>query len=253
MSNLLCIDWDYFFPNPMDGGSPKGRETLLYDWGHLESQFMIEMMWPTRATGFVGNGLDLPGMLPGWRTFLDRFRFSDDVCSYVSESNSDAGNLTADGRPFDSVWLFDAHHDSGYTGATVEEWLKTGMLSCEDWMVWHHVAGSDLHVRYPKWKVGWAHEPEPMVSVDRQVDDEEPMHDVVFDAVHLCRSGAWVPSWCDDEFFQFVEMLPGDLEEIGSYPLKRREFDLAEVEELITQRDDAVAQLKEASSRETSL
>lgn len=235
MSNLLAIDWDFFFPNPLEGGF-ESDGTLLYDWGHRETVFFIEHIWPTRAMGFVGNNRPLPVMDDRWRKFLDRFQFTDDVRAYVSESNMLAGSLSApDGDPFESVWLFDAHHDSGYTHSTLRKFRDAETYSCEDWMLQHYMMGSDLHVRFPRWKENW-HRERPSakeVVVDMKQDDDERLTGLVFDTVHLCRSGAWVPPWEDAKFFQFMETLPGDVEELGGYDLKPRRFDMSDVTTLL--------------------
>lgn len=36
-----------------------------------------------------------------------------------------------------------------------------------------------------------------------------------FDAVSICRSGAWVPAWCDEQFVEFVKSCPvGEIVEV---------------------------------------
>lgn len=234
MSNLLVIDFDYFFPEP------ELDPTFLYDWGHREAPLFIEFLWGSRATAFIANGLDLPTTTGEEATFWNRFQFKTDARLFVSESNSQAANeqitdfLTEDG-PIDEVWLYDAHHDCGYSGPDMD-WRSLaykGEFSCEDWMLLYHTMGCDLHVRYPSWKP-WAltGEPEPPIAVDRQVDTDEP--EVEFDAVFLCRSGAWVPSWCDKQFFRFLGDAPFEsyLDLLGDdYPLRERDFSIEQAEE----------------------
>jgi len=240
MSNLLAIDWDYFFPSPMEGSPTTGHD-MFFDWGHYENAFMIERVWPHRAVAFVGNDLPLPMVNDEWKSFLSRFQFTDDVVSYYSESNMLAGGLTSpDGQPFESVWLFDAHHDSGYHPTTLAEWQATGRYSCEDWMLMHAQDGSELHVRHPRWMSDWSQPSVKDVKVDIDRDDFGSL-DVVFDTIHLCRSGAWVPPWCDEQFFEFTEALPGDVEEIGSYAVVPREFDMENVRKMLAERQKIMA------------
>jgi len=110
------------------------------------------------------------------------------------------------------VWLYDAHHDSGYPHKGDKDYLsrllERGAWSCEDWMVLYRALGADLHVRYPEWRA-WAvtGELEPAVYVDRRVDDGS-VPDLEFDKVFVCRSGAWVPPWHDEAFNRFVAAAP---------------------------------------------
>lgn len=248
MGNLLAIDWDFFFRNPLEAGDPSDKEYYLFDWGHRESPFFIEMIWPTRSIGFLKHDLPLPTVNDQWRDFLYRFTFAEDVQSFVSESNMEAGLLTdPSGNPFESVWLFDAHHDSGYSITTLEEFRARQTFSCEDWMLSHALDGAELHVRFPQWKKNWTDE-KPSVTdyeFDLGQDYGADFTDIVFDTVHLCRSGAWVPPWEDAKFFEFASMLPGDTEEIGTYELKPREYRHEDAEELLEAQKVAVAAIAE--------
>lgn len=238
VENLLVVDWDTFFHNPIDGGDYKDEKQYphpeLFDWGHKESRFFIEMLWNSRAIGFLMNGLPLPRVNEEWRKFPDRFRFTDDAVMYYAESNMEAGNVTDSwGQPFKSVWLYDAHHDSGYGHKTMADFAASPEFSCEDWMLIHAKHESELHVRYPTWKKHWDKEqspPEDLV-IDRQMDAPYNQPDVEFSSVFICRSGAWVPSWEDDKFFEFVSMMmqPGGSEELGDYPCVDRKYNEAEV------------------------
>jgi hypothetical protein len=147
--SLLVVDWDYFFPNPMEGGY-KDDNMWLYDWSHNESPLYIHALWPSRAAGFFANGARLPEVEPSWKTFPSRFNLSDDAVVYFGDSNGHAGNLSdSEGDPFSDVWLYDAHHDSGYGVKSQAEWLAKhsveggGMqFSCEDWMLIHQMQGA---------------------------------------------------------------------------------------------------------------
>jgi len=229
MGNLLVVDWDFFFPNPMDGGDfqEAGSKTWLYDWGHIENDYGIGPGWVTRLHDFVVNGLPLPRIqepIGGWRTWWDRFDFMDDTTLLVSDSNGWAGLVRDDANdPFEQVWLYDAHHDAGYRK---DAWpRKDNKFSCENWMLVHAEHGSELHVRYPQWKIhAFSAEPDPPIEVDRKFDDGE-RPPVEFSHVLLCRSGAWVPPWSDEQFMEMVEAFPADWRQVDSVDLVR-DFDV---------------------------
>lgn len=240
--NLLVVDWDWFFVNPVEAGSAKDWQTLgLYDWGHAETPLNLSNgLWMIRAAGFVKAGLPLPGVTPpegGWAAFWNRFTFADDAyCEYTDSNMYAADMVPGDGaHVWDSILIFDAHHDSGYNVSSVEEWLDRGRYSCEDWMMVHHVRGcDDLTVRYPQWKPNGPQERIPDGMPTKQiVDDGQPIEDLVFDAVFICRSGAWVPPWCDRDFLALVDACP-----VQGFPrdddeqLDRR-FDPADVQRMI--------------------
>lgn len=181
--------------------------------------FFTDWVWPFRAEAFYRAGITPPRCedLDG---FWDRFTFTEpEPPLFYADSNLFAGRVTpAHYALFDGaattwreVHLFDAHHDSGYPHedgpATFEQWRTMGQYSCEDWMLIHHAAGSRLTLTYPAWRPqGDAHP--PMVPLSVNVDDRTPVASA-FDAVFLCRSGAWVPSWCDDQFSQLLQAFPG--------------------------------------------
>jgi hypothetical protein len=230
MGNLLVVDWDYFFPNPMESGDTSDERYWLFDWGHAESILMRDIIWSTRAPGFLKHGLELPGVsVPeGW---WDRFNIADDAVVEVSDSNmysGVAGNNTA----FERVWLFDAHHDL-YRVQTRKDYdtvIEKGAITCEDWMWFHKAAGSKLHWRWPQWHIGGQgvadHIPK-WAKVDTARDDLEPLADIEFDVVSICRSGSWVPPWCDQEFERFYLSCPGEIVQVDDVDLIR-EFDPAE-------------------------
>ncbi|MEV0445163.1 hypothetical protein AB0I84_23280 [Streptomyces spectabilis] len=77
-------------------------------------------------------------------------------------------------------------------------------------MLLHHDRGSHLSLTYPAWRPQGDSTP-PLVPLRTTVDDGSPVADP-FDAVFLCRSGAWVPSWCDDQFTDLLTAFPGHAE-----------------------------------------
>jgi len=234
---LLTVDWDSFFPMP----APDNTDAwYLYDWGQKEAPFFMNGIWMMRAASFLRAGLELPSVNDEWRQFAQRFMLRDVETLYVGESHMSAVGLLNEG--FDEIWLYDAHHDCGYQGTNEIDTIKEKeQVNCENWMiaynVWGDVAPEDMHVRYPHWKY-WALDPdygegEPALPIDRKMDDGAP-NDTVFDALYICRSGAWTPPWCDDLFDQFLltwgaDEITDELAE-GNCPLNKREFDVADAQ-----------------------
>lgn len=185
---ILSIDWDYFWPS-----------TSVYDWGHKESMFFIEMIWPMRC----GN-CNLYTRQP----MLDVFKptipedFWEIVTNkpivYVAESHSSIWNLL---RNDCEVVNLDAHHDCGY-----RQEKDTGNIFCDDWGYWGKVTGKIKHMTtiYPKWRMkdkeGY-YEEEP-----DEVAYELPQP-CKYDKIFICRSGSWTAPWYDIEFSKFIRQL----------------------------------------------
>jgi hypothetical protein len=230
--NLLCIDFDYFFPvQRVDD-----EQGWLYDWGHSEANSLyLGPIWGVRAAEFDRAGVPRPQANNEWTDWWGRFNIHEDATLYYADSNVLAYHPDVQGdRKAGQVWLYDAHHDSGYgENRDIKAIVKSGKVSCEDWMVAYRLQHqAELHVRYPAWKA-WAMdlEPEPLVPVDRQVDDGKP-NDIVFDTVFVCRSGAWVPPWCDHDFMDFITDAPvNELYELD--PCEPREFDEDQVKRMV--------------------
>lgn len=211
MGNLLVVDFDYFFVNPLEGGIFSDAAFWLYDWGHNETEMFRTMIWPSRAAGFWQNDMELPQVnIPdGW---WDRFDIDPDAVVTVSDSNAYSGVMESDADAYGHVWLYDAHHDL-YKIKTPEEayrWADENTVSCEDWMFAHYLRGSKLHWRWPQWHraaKGMRASIPKWVGCDARKDDMGKL-DMKFDAVSICRSGCWVPPWCDDDFIRFVQACP---------------------------------------------
>jgi hypothetical protein len=66
-------------------------------------------------------------------------------------------------------------------------------------------------VRYPRWRHRWADlEADTGIPVHRHTDDGAAVPGM-FDTVFACRSGGWVPAWCDDQWQQFIDAFPGQV------------------------------------------
>lgn len=230
--NLLVVDFDYFFrvcERPAD--CEFDGEMALYDWGHSEeSSVFFETIWPIRAGAFLFQGRPLPRCDDeALRTFWSRFRFAPHTRMFMADSNMYAAHERVRPR-VDNVWLYDAHHDAGYHPDAVQRLVSTSEVDCENWMLVYAALDAELHMRYPTWRhYGPRVEPEPAVTFDRQVDDGSTP-DVTFDRVFLCKSPAWVPSWCDDQWLDFVQAAPFRQKHTMGGMKPRRRFDLADAE-----------------------
>ena len=204
---MLVVDFDFFFPNPAYTHSLGSDLMFLYDWGHQETVLYRDLLWPIRAQGFIDAGLPLPRCTPT-TGFWDRFQFATDVL-LVADSNRYAGALTPPDAPgFTEIVLFDAHHDSGYH-RSLDDYRADGVYSCEDWTYPHLERGTRVEVRYPRWFPDWHQvDAQPRAPVHRGLDVGGPVPGV-FDTVFCCRSGSWVPAWCDDQWWAFCQAFPG--------------------------------------------
>lgn len=227
--HLLVVDFDYFFPNPMESGTTADEAAKsLYDWGHAEAPFFINsVIWSIRAGTFQGFGLPLPQVTSpegGWAAFWGRFTFTDDARATYADSNAHAGEINprASRRGFTSIHLFDAHHDSGYSVKSVDDFLDRSMYTCEDWMLYQQLKGCfDLTVHYPQWKPNGPDEKVAQGCLTKQVVDDLAPLPVEFTDVFICRSGAWVPPWCDQDFLDFVRACPLPAEQIDDEVIPR--------------------------------
>lgn len=253
--HLLVIDWDFFFFNPVEAGMTSHRDFDLFDWTHNESALFVNGLWPLRAVSFHSRKQPLPTVNNEWRTFFKRFRFASDATLYFADSNTYAGTFAGN---YDTVWLYDAHHDCGYRIASYREWRigfeanqefnehvefgKRELYDCSNWMLVHQYAGARLQYRFPRWHSIMRREGPrimPGVNVVANMDSPSERPAVTFDDVFICRSGGWVPPWCDDLFLQFLDRAP----------VKRREQ--MDTGSLRRPYDDALA--RDLSARETNL
>lgn len=244
--NLLVVDWDYFWP-VMEPGNPKLDSTwVFYDWGHSETSelapFLYEAVWYGRAAGFVRAKLPLPETTGLEKTFWKRFRFAPTARLFFANSNVQAYNerVRRGMNHGDQLWLFDAHHDSGGYRYNLIQTMKREHVECEDWMVPYAFRGVDLHMRYPRWRdYGLTCEPDPIVSVDRQVDDEAAV-DVTFNRVFVCKSGAWTPAWGDEQYTQFLAACPVRGKRTCLDGLGPRAFDMEVVQRMQDEMQEAL-------------
>ncbi|MEV5883058.1 hypothetical protein AB0L74_10125 [Streptomyces sp. NPDC052020] len=173
----------------------------------------VEAIWLRRVRAFMKAGVPLPHC-KGYFGFWDRFKISPDATLFYADSNAWAGQLfpsnLGDSGPWESVHLYDAHHDCGYppNHHSFDEWRAKGPVTAENWLLAHYWYGSQVFVRFPPWRESMARPTErPLVPVSMTIDDGQAPT-VTFDAVYVCRSGAWVPPWCDGQFAVFLGACP---------------------------------------------
>lgn len=209
--HFLVVDWDYFFPRPdeakqgyrhLNPPGDVGERYTFYDWAHAETELHRGLVWGMRGAAFWVAGYELP-TTQGWNSFPSRFRIRPGSNLYVADSNAHAALIHGtDERPFHSVWLYDAHHDCGYKAESVS--VPLSKVSCENWMLHHQQMGSRLNWRWPGWL-----DPQLPTTHGLRLDaseDDGLTPPPIFTAVFICRSGAWVPPWCDLEFVDFVDV-----------------------------------------------
>jgi len=242
--NLLSVDWDFFFADR--DGYEKG---FLYDWGHREAPLFINDLWEIRAAAFHNAGVKLPRTTGHETWFWEGIKCVPDAPLYVAESHA----FAVDSRIYEPmvwdtdepvIWSFDAHHDLGYYDDALDN-VRNGIIECGSWLLWYAVyVQPTVHIRYPSWhrrhadldRIALSQEAldNLLFTYDRKLTGRATFRNLpVFDAIFVCRSGAWVPSWLDDDFFTFLVAAPTDniikLGE-GRMPLTKRAFDHALVD-----------------------
>jgi hypothetical protein len=69
-------------------------------------------------------------------------------------------------------------------------------------------------VHYPPWLPDWQlRDPSPRIPDKRSTDDGRPVPGAI-DMVFCCRSGSWVPPWCDDQWARLLTEFPGQVKVI---------------------------------------
>lgn len=188
---LLVVDFDFFFPMKEE-----------WDWSMKETPFYIDgILWEIRASSFLYQGQALPVLNGLEKDFWDHWNLTNVSLVFYSDSNSYSGVLPCRDL-ITEVVLIDAHHDSGYNGS-IKQAIK-GEITCDNWMYVYHNA-KRLWV-YPDWLDG-ANKQKSDQKTDRIRWSEYNSQGYTPDIVHICRSGAWVPPWCDSDFIKFVNSL----------------------------------------------
>lgn len=227
---LLSVDFDYFF----DTTPRPGESSHLYDWESSEFLKAFELaIWLNRAAGFIINKHPLPGLTGLETSFWRRFRFTKGCRVYVADSHSQIYDRRVRSR-VRSVVSYDAHCDAGY-GMTRDEFFDRGQVECDTWTFAYELQGIPTRVLLPEWRRDSQEHTGPMSLgnperlIDDGRDDPEP-----FGRVFICRSGAWLPSWLDGKFDNFVRECPIPIRKhftLGGR-VERRPFSLQVVTEM---------------------
>ncbi len=222
MINICSIDWDYFFPN-----------SIFYDWGHNEN--FPDMLWNIRADNipilnkkYNEKDIALHNYIPDQnklKDFWNNIKIKENLNLIITESHLDISYIFDSILLYDeiSIYNFDAHHD---IYSSEEE------LDCGNWA--YHFLNSDesithYHIIYPEWR-----KTEPDMKIDMKIDINThyqiPDNLPIFDILFICRSGAWTPSWADDDWINFIECWKQKSSSIWDnkialdYVLKKRDF-----------------------------
>lgn len=195
MTRVLSVDWDFFLP-----------DLIPFDWGHREDTLYLEVIWKLRAhnrdilTGEWALDVVLPD--PKLLTrFWSRVAQGQPLSLVVADSHMDIIQQLGMGVGDIEVVNFDQHHDIRYENSPPD-------LDCSNWVETAYNNGliTSYQLVYPEWR-----REAPEVESDYKwpswtshsygMDEIEPSH---FDAVFVCRSSAWTPSWSDDEWLWFA-------------------------------------------------
>lgn len=226
---ILSVDWDFFFPIPyMD-------DEGLYDWGHRESKLYIDsFVWHVRAASFVRHNGKLPKTDGVEKHFWEKFNNLAKIPLYYADSHLAITEL----RPILNAFTYvidnyDAHHDC-YKSA--QEAAEDGYLDCSDWTLKFWSSHLSIEWIYPDWMDKRRVEedcPRHLIPSRRYSDfksDVRPNYDAVF----VCRSGAWTPPWIEKQFWKFIDDCPCG-KKVALDNITRRKLDQGAINELVVQ------------------
>lgn len=225
---IVSIDWDYFLP----------RETDTCDWGHSENTgFYYELAWGIRATDKM-----FPHGAKTVKTAIEELKVSPKEIDRVlhrtiapsqytplcvCDSHKDIVTFCKalyEGTKFNIVNL-DAHHDYSY-GQLVK-------LDCGNWagMLRKQKRLANYTLVYPKWRKEFpeSDDAKHLSDINRVIYGDWPDKPIEADAVFICRSSCWMPSWLDNEWLHMIEtakLICNDNNPINApYVMKARPFE----------------------------
>ncbi len=193
----ITIDFDFFVP-----------EDPIWDMQHAETQLHHKVLWELR-----GDLLDVIKTNGEervfWSSVLPQLNLNERILS-VSDSHAWAMSDAAL-QDVDMIINFDQHHDCW----PIEDAnADAGMVAAHNWLTWWlsqdgnrkalwvYPDGLDLdNYGAPVWEV------EPQFKQVRWSDFDASKFLLAGDtvtAMHVCRSGCWVPPWLDEDFLAFV-------------------------------------------------
>ena len=184
---LLSVDFDYFF-----------HEDPMWSWDHHEnfSEQLANVIWHTRAADFITHDKPLPELTGQQRDFWSRVTLPKRARVYIDESHDAIRHLFD--KPWDEIVSVDAHHDAGY------DIKRRGRApDCGNWVLDALNYGATVQVLYPTWRHQHREGRQPRRGGLR-IGFDTGGHLGKFDAVFVCRSGAWVPPWCDQDWSRFI-------------------------------------------------
>jgi hypothetical protein len=210
---VLSIDFDFWAEH----------DAARLDWGQRETPLGINLLWQLRLADVLraGEPVDAvhlphdeptPGSLFRWLTERGN-KLSNYRLSVVESHGAIVDFLKGKRRPMNIVNI-DAHADMGYSEARepldcsnwVEELVEAGRanrvlqvyprwakryLPCEDWR-------AEFGLKAIRWEREYKCRHDVTYGLDGVPKDLE------FTDVFICRSGAWVPPWLDDDFVRLV-------------------------------------------------
>lgn len=228
VKRILSVDWDFFFPIPYDD------DDYLYDWGHQENPLYISStLWSIRAAMFIRAKKKLPKTNGAEQDFWKNFNQLN--LSKINLYYADSHVKITDLQPILSSFYYvvdnyDAHHDCY---VTPEQSIKDRYVDCSSWTLKFWSSKGSIHWIYPQWmdkRRIKADQPVCVMASSKFVENPTPYRAPVYDAVFVCRSGAWTPPWTDEQFLQFVADCPCK-DKINLDSLKKREFNFRAVKE----------------------
>ena len=230
---VLSIDWDFFFYRAFETNlecKVNDRSLgCLFDWGHSEahSEALQRILWITRFQAFLQAGVD-PRQITRHGCMSPKL-FASELLKRIENTNyslayseSHLHGYKTICEIFDenyeeplSVIHFDAHHDLGYGSKERNEEGRLTEYDCSNWLLAALEQGmvSDLTVVYPDWRGRYEIESDNLAHLEYYniqfttwTEWKEKTQQTKLDvsAIHLARSGAWVPPWFDKEFEEFM-------------------------------------------------
>jgi hypothetical protein len=255
---ILSVDFDYFLP-----------DLSWMDWGHHESALFIQHLWQLRCGDIhlKTHQSALDYVVPDLERLV---HFWDQVLSHDSAANQVTvadSHLSLGAEIISNQWMveridnYDQHHDCGYDEAAD----NSPTIECGNWasklMRTGHL--KKYHLHYPAWR---RQMPERSQAELRRrlgrhgsYDHRLPPKPTTYDLIFICRSGGWTPTWCDNNFSDFVQQLLweftcdkvkrlNDLNE--RHPTMEEAIELRET--FIKQRREWTSQLKQDNFNDSS-
>jgi hypothetical protein len=205
---ILSIDFDYFFP-----------DSSWFDWGHNENMLFLETIWSIRAADIhlktKQSAIDY--YVPTIPTdFWSLIKNKPNL--FIAESHTRICQLL---NTKNIIYNLDAHHDCGYN--------YNKSVDCGNWASHALTINSKVHIIYPTWrKTSPEHK---SLSQPTSISYKLPKPQN-YDVVFVCRSGCWVPTWCDTEFQKFITDSKLQVTKLDDLVWKIREPTLTQAKEL---------------------